>query len=230
MSISATTASRNLPAMPTLKAFIAGFVDTVGFVALFGLFTAHVTGNFVLIGASVANGNPGVIGKLLALPTFIIGVALTRLLILALARKRRDAALPLITVELVALLLFMLAGVHYAPFADANSWLAIGVGMLGVLTMSVQNAGSRTTFAHLGPTTVMTGNVTQIVIDLIDLMTAVAAPETKERIRKTWPPVAGFAIGAVGGGLCYLLAGFWALLVPAAALSFLLLRLYSVGR
>ncbi len=139
-------------------------------------------------------------------------------------------AVPLMAVELIALLLFMAAGVYYAPFADANSWIAIGVGMLGVLTMSVQNAGSRTTFLHLGPTTVMTGNVTQIVIDLVDLMTGVAAPETRERIGKTWPPVAGFAIGAVGGGLCYWLAGFWSLLVPAVALGFLLLRLCAAGR
>jgi len=35
--------------------FSAGFVDTVAFIALFGLFTAHVTGNFVLIGSELAH-------------------------------------------------------------------------------------------------------------------------------------------------------------------------------
>ena len=34
--------------------YLAGYVDTLGFIALFGLFTAHVTGNFVLIGRAMA--------------------------------------------------------------------------------------------------------------------------------------------------------------------------------
>jgi purine-cytosine permease-like protein len=38
----------------TVLAAIAGYVDTLSFVALFGLFTAQVTGNFVLIGAGFA--------------------------------------------------------------------------------------------------------------------------------------------------------------------------------
>jgi uncharacterized membrane protein YoaK (UPF0700 family) len=38
----------------SVLAAIAGYVDMLSFVALFGLFTAHVTGNFVLIGAEAA--------------------------------------------------------------------------------------------------------------------------------------------------------------------------------
>ncbi|XAH23838.1 YoaK family protein [Xylophilus sp. GW821-FHT01B05] len=208
----------------TLKAFTSGFVDTLGFVALFGMFTAHVTGNFVLVGASVANGHPGVIGKLLALPMFVLGVAGTRAYLLLLERRQRAVAVPVVTAELVLLLAFMLAGVWAEPFGSADAWPTIIVGMVGVATMAVQNTASRLTFAYLGPTTVMTGNVTQIVIDLVDLMSGAAAPGTRERMRKTWPAVLAFAVGAIAGGLGYRLAGFWSLCAPAVALVLILLR------
>ncbi len=45
------TKDTSLGPVPTMSllAFTSGFVDTLTFIALFGLFAAHVTGNFVLI-------------------------------------------------------------------------------------------------------------------------------------------------------------------------------------
>ena len=51
--------------------FNAGYVDTAGFLALGGLFTAHVTGNFVTLGASlVHHGSDGALSKLSPQPVF----------------------------------------------------------------------------------------------------------------------------------------------------------------
>lgn len=58
--------------------FNAGYVDTAGFLALGGLFTAHVTGNFVTLGAALIQGNSGAVSKLLALPMFCLAVMLAR--------------------------------------------------------------------------------------------------------------------------------------------------------
>jgi uncharacterized membrane protein YoaK (UPF0700 family) len=71
-------ASKRNDVLAVGPAFIAGYIDTVGFVALFGLFTAHVTGNLVLIGSVLARSSGSVLLKLLAFPSFIAAVVLTR--------------------------------------------------------------------------------------------------------------------------------------------------------
>ncbi len=68
-----------LPSLPTLLSFNGGYVDTLGFLSLSGLFTAHVTGNFVTLGATAALGLGGALSKLLALPVFCLVVFLSRL-------------------------------------------------------------------------------------------------------------------------------------------------------
>jgi len=54
--------------MKSEDSVLAGYVDTLSFVALFGLFTVHVTGNFVLIGAEAAGYGQGVFMKPMASP------------------------------------------------------------------------------------------------------------------------------------------------------------------
>lgn len=210
-----------------LLSFVGGYVDTFGFVKLFGLFTAHVTGNFVLIGAALAgHGQGGVVGKLLALPAFVLGVAATRAWQRSRERRGRDAVVALLLAQLAGLLAFMAAGLAAGPLVDPDNLGAIAVGLVGVATMSIQNTAARTTFVKLSPSTVMTGNVTQVTMDLVDLLRGDAWPEVARiRVTRLWPPILAFAGGAITAGLLAGRLGFWALLVPALALLVLVVRL-----
>jgi len=209
-----------------LLAFTAGFVDTTGFIALFGLFTAHVTGNFVLIGAGLAEPHQALVGKLLALPVFVLAVAVTRLFVLRREARGRNAVPGLIIAQALLLVLFLLAGIAASPINHGDQPVAILAGMLGVTAMAIQNAGSRTVFASLSPTTVMTGNVTQVVIDLVDLAAQrTSRQQACDRLARMSPAIVAFAIGAVAGALGYKLFSFWCLLAPILAISALLIQM-----
>ena len=218
-----TTGAKSDGTVPALcLSFVGGYVDTFSFVTLFGLFTAHVTGNFVLIGAALAGqGHASVVGKLLALPVFVLGVAATRAW-----QRANDSAVALVLLQGAGLIAFMAGGLTLGPFADAGGLGAIAVGLVGVIAMAVQNAAARSTFAALSPSTVMTGNVTQVTMDLVDMLRgdrdSDAAPA---RIARLWPPIVAFGSGAISAGVLAAPLGFWALALPILALAILALRL-----
>src|ERR1700732_1092424 len=91
--------------LPLLLSLNAGFVDTAGFLALQGLFTAHVTGNFVTLGASLVLGTSGAVAKLLALPVFCVVVMTVRLLGSTLSRRELPALKILLGVKIILLIL-----------------------------------------------------------------------------------------------------------------------------
>lgn len=207
----------------TILAAIAGFVDTLSFVALFGLFTAHVTGNFVLIGAGIAGFGYGVLLKLIVFPAFISGVVVSSLLIRSLSDRHVHHGARLLHALQAALMLgFCLAGVWASPVKDPDSLQVIMVGIIGAFAMGVQNAHPRLILRPSVPSTVMTGNVTQAILDVVDMFSASAAESVRaaarERFTKMMPAIVAFAIGAAAGALGWRHMGFWALLVPACAL------------
>ena len=201
--------------------FVAGYVDTVGFVALFGLFTAHVTGNFVLIGAALAHSSGSVLLKLLVFPAFVLAVAATRLIVLALDRRGKPALRPLLVLQLVLLGGFAGLGVIASPVLQADAPLAMWAGVVGAAAMGVQNAAARLVLPTLTPTTVMTGNVTQLVIDVVDLLRGGADDATRKRSVKFVGPIIAFGAGAIGGAFGYVHAGFPALLAPMLVIAWL---------
>lgn len=194
-------------------AFVGGYIDVIGFVLLFGLFVAHATGNIVMLGVGLAGDASGLATKLLALPVFIGTAAATYALIRWRNAKGRPCEVLVLGLQAVLLLVFMLLTVRALPATGANQPAVMLAGLIGVVAMAVQNVGARVVFAHLAPTTMMTGNVTQMAIDIVDLMAARGRPDEalKARIRKTWPPVLAFALGAMGGAIGVLFAGPWSL-------------------
>jgi uncharacterized membrane protein YoaK (UPF0700 family) len=200
--------------------FLAGYVDTLGFSALFGLFTAHVTGNFVLIAVALADpGQTPTLLKLLAFPAFILGVAAARLLVANCERRGKPAVKPSYLLQLVLLLGFMVCGMLAEPVGRNAGVLAMAAGLFGAAAMGAHSAASKLLLSHLAPTSMMTGNVTQLVIDTVDRLRGVADAATKARCAKFFWPVLAFALGCGAAAFAYLAVGFVALIVPVAILA-----------
>jgi uncharacterized membrane protein YoaK (UPF0700 family) len=204
-------------------AFVGGYVDVIGFVLLFGLFVAHATGNIVMLGVGLAGDAGGLATKLLALPVFIGAVAAVYALIRWRNARGQPCEVLVLALQAVLLLIFMLLTVWALPAGSANAPPVMLAGLTGVVAMAVQNVAARVVFTHLAPTTMMTGNVTQMAIDIVDLVSARGRPDAalRARIRKTWPPVAAFAFGAIGGAIGVLVAGAWSLALGVVVVAVL---------
>lgn len=144
-----------------LLALAAARVDTCGFIGLFGLFTAHVTGNFVLIGADVVNRHVDILTKSLALPVFIVSVAVANQAEVALRRRAMNAARWLLGAEAVLIAVAALAPRWAGLPQQPDDLASIAIGFLLIAAVGVQNALMRTSLGGPVQTTVMTGNVTQ---------------------------------------------------------------------
>jgi uncharacterized membrane protein YoaK (UPF0700 family) len=202
-----------------LLSFNGGFVDTAGFLGLQGLFTAHVTGNFVTLGAALVFGTRGVIAKLLALPEFIVVVAMARIVGAALSERKIDALRLLLVAKVMLLLAFFLLAVTLGPFPNSDSPAALLTGFAGIASMAIQNAVQRVHFAHLPPTTLMTGNTTQAVLDAVDLVRRGPlsdAPVVRARFKRLALGIAWFAAGCGVAAFLYDWYGLWCLAIPVA--------------
>lgn len=205
------------PLLPPLLSLNAGYVDTAGFLALQGLFTAHVTGNFVTLGATAVFGTSGGIAKLLALPMFCLVVASTRLLSYSLPKMGLSVLPTMLAMKLILLAAGSAFAIWLGPFNDGDAWSAMLTGMTLVSAMAIQNAIHRIHLASAPPTTLMTGTTTQIMIDVADLMHGVA-PEMRQtiltRMSRMGAAVLAFAIGCAAAALLYGAVSVWCFVVP----------------
>jgi uncharacterized membrane protein YoaK (UPF0700 family) len=214
--------------LPRLLSVNAGFIDAAAYLALKGLFAAHVTGNFVTLGAALVLGTSGALAKVLALPVFCLVVFLARLSAHGLRARSRPVMGTLLAAQFALMVLGAALATLFGPFANADGYAALLTGMVFVAAMAIQNAAHRAHLASAPPSTIMTGTTTQIMMDLGDLVHGLApekAKATRERLGGMTVSILAFALGCTLGALFYAWLGvlcFW--IPPTLVLGALSMR------
>lgn len=204
--------------LPTVLSLIAGSLDAIGFIGLGGLFTAHVTGNLVILAAHVVAGEEASVAIMLSVPVFIIALGMTRLLAGGLERLRVASLRPLLVLQFLLLVGFLAVSVAAGPRIDPDSTNAILAGMLGVSAMAVQNALVQIALKGAPSTAVMTTNITRFMTDVGEVLLGgdpVDVAEARNRAARTLPAIVGFAAGCAIGAACEAALGLWSLALPA---------------
>lgn len=222
----AATAPLPIPrVIPFTLSVIAGFVDGLIFLALFGLYVAQATGSFVTIGAHWSQPDPGVLVKVLAIPVFLLGGVVATLIVATMRRRR--ALLLTLALEEVLLAALLVAGVAGPMARSADDPAALLAAMCGLMAMGLQSALVRLLMPSFGSTNVMTTNTTALAIDLTQTVLAwlrrAQARETlttsRRKLANTLAVVLGFLVGTTGGAFGYHYGGWWALIVPLLLLD-----------
>lgn len=209
-----------------ILALLSGFVDTAVFVHMGGLFVAHVTGNFVLLGATLAGvgagaGHAGHGGsamlQLISFPIFFAAVMLAAAIAGRVAEPRRTSAL-----LWIATLLTLGTGITALTGLGTDPVLA----MMLVVAMAILNAAQRLDATLGAPFTVMTGNVTGVAIAAAQGLRLAPAPSVAPKPQATRTLlllVIGFGVGCALGALAQAWWGLGAMVAPALLLGVRLL-------
>jgi uncharacterized membrane protein YoaK (UPF0700 family) len=197
--------------LPPLLSVIAGMVDVIGFLSL-GLFTAHITGNLVVIAALLVRGGAPNMAQVLSVPVFVIAVAAVWRIAKALKRRGPALARPLLLIQFLLLTCVLIFSVIYSPGVNRHGWMSVVIAMIAVSAMACQFALLRVSLPVAPSTAVMTGNLTNAALSLLDTVSRSQplTPQADEHLRKTLKLLAGFFAGCIAGAAAVSWFGDWA--------------------
>ncbi len=202
--------------LPTLLSVIAGMVDVIGFLSL-GVFTAHITGNIVIIAALLVHHDRVNPDQILAVPVFILAVAATWLIARASGKRGSGLKRPLLLIQFLLITALLVFSVTTKPSTDRHGLLATTAAMIAISAMACQFALLRLTLPVAPSTAVMTGNLTSAVLALVDSSsrTNPLMESNRDRLKGTLPLLLGFFVGCVLATAAFIYWGDWAWSLPA---------------
>jgi len=208
--------TNNIWYVTLLLTIIAGYCDTVTFVAADSIFSAHVTGNFIVFAYQIVKGSDFHAWiKLLTFPIFIVAVITGGRI--ALKSTNRYT---LLFWEGILLVLSGIASYVFGYLENFAEWTMYVVAMTTVFAMGLQNAfGKLYAKETHGPTTMMTGNVTQASLDLGNLLkNGLKDVDVLLSFKKQLVTIIGFLVGCFLGAVAGKFFGLGTLILPGTAM------------
>ncbi len=206
---------------------IAGLVDVTSWLTLGGVFTAHITGNIVIVAAGlVRRGHPSA-AQTLAVPMFVLAVVIADLTTRRLSDSCRSRTLVLLLLQSALLFSTFLLSVQRSHGASADGNAAFVETMLAVSAMATQNALLHLTQEKVQSTAVMTGNLVQATISALELLRPSSHSAGKANWNASFPLLMCFFFGCIMGAALVKFVALWAWLAPAA-ISLLYVLWFSV--
>jgi uncharacterized membrane protein YoaK (UPF0700 family) len=204
--------------LPPVLSVIAGMVDLTGFFMLGNIFTAHITGNLVVASALAVRGGALNPAQLLAIPVFMIALALVWLI--AEGSKRKGASLVrlLLVVQFLLLAAVLVFCVSAKPSSNPHGILAVVAALIAVSAMACQYALLRLAMPRAVSTAVMTGNLTNTVLSIMDALSHGHPLMTADdgRLMRSLYLLFGFLLGCVVAVMAISTIGEWAWSLPVA--------------
>ncbi len=208
------------PRLAVVLAAIGGWVDAVGFLTLFGLFTAHLSGNTARLGVALGRGEASA-ALTYAVPIVVFfSAAVIGVAFLSVRRAQgRGAMAPLLAVEAALIATFMIVGTIVRDAGDLTprSTAYYGLAVLAVAAMGLQTATLRSAAGVPVHTTFITGMVTHLAEAIVSAVRR-DQRDASPRARVYGGLVGAYLVGAVSGSALESTWALWALAVPVAAL------------
>jgi uncharacterized membrane protein YoaK (UPF0700 family) len=229
-----------LPSVPFRRAALllwltwaAGNVDAISYLGLDHVFTAMMTGNTVLLGLAVGQGDVfAALRSMLALGGFLAGVALGAVIVETggLREEWPPAVTAALALEALALGIFAVIW-HLAGPERGAGIVAVLIGLSG-LAMGIQSAAVRRLGVPGIATTYITGTLTSLVVDLIGWLRSravpIAARPAAGHATANWEQRVGllagvfvfYGLGALVGGILQARASPLVTVAPLVAVVF----------
>ncbi len=196
---------------------VAGYCDSITFVAADKIFSAHVTGNFVVFAyqlIKVSGGDAWI--KLLTFPIFMLSVMFGGWISAKFLNRHF-----LLFCEGVILITGGAITYSLGYIDDGKiTWPMYLITMIVVFAMGLQNAfGKLFAKETYGPMTMMTGNVTQFALDIRAFCNAgFKNADLLSGLKKGLITLGGFLIGCIMGAEIGHLFGLVGIVLPGIAI------------